>query len=125
VDTAAYRIAVVVSCVASLLVIWVNIVQSDVNPASTWYLGVPLVAIVSVAAARLRPRGMSRALFVTALAQAVALAIVLTVRDPQVTPWTAPVVRGFGLNASFCLLFAGCALLFRTAARRKSAPGTS
>jgi hypothetical protein len=66
---------------------------------------------------------MARALFVTALAQALVLAIVLMVRNPGVTPWTAAVLRGFGGNAVFFMLFVGSALLFRKAASVESAPG--
>jgi len=75
------------------------------------------VGIIGTAIARFRPAGMARALFATALAQAVVLAIALMIRNPQVTPWTAAVVRGFGGNAFFGMLFVGSALLFRTAAR--------
>jgi hypothetical protein len=73
--------------------------------------------------ARFQPKGMARALFATAFAQALVLAIVLIIRDPQVTPWSAAVVRGFGLNAFFLILFVGSALLFRKAARGEPAPG--
>ena len=82
------------------------------------YLLVPLVGFIGAAVARFRPDGMARALFVTALAQALVLATVLIVRNPQVTPWTAAVVRGFGANAFFVMVFAGSALLFRKAASR-------
>jgi hypothetical protein len=102
-----------------------NFIQAadDVNPAAIWYLVVPIVGIIGAAVARFRPDGMARALFVTALAQALVLAVVLIVRDAQVTSWTAAVLRGFGLNAVFGMLFVGSALLFRTAARGESAPG--
>lgn len=86
------------------------------------YLWVPLVGIVAAAMARFRPDGMARALFVTALAQALVLAILLMTRNPQVTPWTAAVLRGFGANAFFVMLFVGSALLFRKAGRGETAP---
>jgi hypothetical protein len=44
-----------------------------------------------------------------------ALAIVLIIRNPEVASWTAAVLRGFGLNAFFVMLFVASALLFRKA----------
>jgi hypothetical protein len=125
VDRVAYRAAVGIALVGAFLLVWMNFIQAadDVNPAAIWYLVVPIVGIIGAAVARFRPDGMARALFVTALAQALVLAVVLIVRDAQVTSWTAAVLRGFGLNAVFGMLFVGSALLFRTAARGESAPG--
>jgi hypothetical protein len=67
---------------------------------------------------------MARALFATALAQALVLASALIIRNPQVSSWTPAVLRGVGLNAFFVMLFVGSALLFRKAGRGESAPGT-
>ena len=122
--TRAYRAAVAVALLTAFLLFWGNWVQAadDVNPDAIMYLSVPIVGIIAAAVARFRPEGMSRALFVTALAQASILAIVLMLRNPQVTPWTAAVLRGFGSNAFFAILFAGSALLFRKAGRAESAP---
>jgi hypothetical protein len=115
--TPAYRAAVGVALVTAFLLVWGNFVQAadGVNPDAMMYLSVPLVGIICAAIARFRPHGMARALFVTALAQALVLAIALIVRNPQVTPWTPAVLRGFGSNAFFIMLFAGSALLFRKA----------
>ena len=122
--TTVYRVAVGVALVAAFLLVWGNFVQAadDVNPAAMMYLSVPLVGIIAAAMARFRSDGMARALFVTALAQAVVLAIVLS-RNPPVTSWTAPVWRGFGGNAVNFMLFVGSALLFRKAGRGESASG--
>src|SRR5262245_6061615 len=116
-DNKAYRFGVGVAVVTALLVVCINFVQAadDVNPAAMMYFWVPLFGIIGAAVARFQPRGMTRALFATALAQALVLAIVLIVRNPQVTSWTPAVLRGFGLNAFFVMLFAGSALLFRRA----------
>jgi hypothetical protein len=125
VDTVAYRAAVGIALVAAFLLVWMNFVQAadDVNPAAVWYFVVPIVGIIGAAMARFQPGGMARALFATALAQALVLSIALTLRNPEVTSWSAAVLRGFGLNAVFGMLFVGSALLFRTAAREESAPG--
>jgi hypothetical protein len=113
--TPAYRAAVGVALVAAFLLFWGNWVQAadDVNPAAVMYFTVPLVGIIGATIARFRPDGMARALFVTALAQALVLLIALMIRDPQVTPWTSAVLRGFGVNAFFAMLFVASALLFR------------
>jgi len=124
--TIAYRAAVGVALVAAFLLVWVNLVQAadDVNPAAVMYFVVPIVGIIAAAMARLQPNGMARALFATALAQALVLASALIIRNPQVSSWTPAVLRGFGLNAFFVMLFVGSALLFRKAGRGESAPGT-
>lgn len=125
VDAIAYRAAVGVAFAAAFFLLWGNFVQmADVNPAAAMYFGVPIVGIIGAAVARLRPNGMARALFVTALAQALVLAAVLIMlidRNPQVTSWTPPELRGFGGNAFFVVLFVGSALLFRKAAQGESA----
>src|SRR5262245_36145238 len=79
--TTVYRVAVGVALVTVFVLVWGNFVQAadDVNPAAMWYLWVPLVGIVGAGMARFRPKGMALALFVTALAQALVLAIVLMV----------------------------------------------
>jgi hypothetical protein len=123
VDAIAYRAAVGVAFAAAFLLAWGNLVQFfDVNRAAVMYFGVPIVGIIGAVIARLRPAGMARALFATALAQALVLAGALIIRNPDVTPWTPPVLRGFAGNAFFVMLFVGSALLFRKAAQGQSAP---
>jgi hypothetical protein len=124
VDAIAYRAALGVALAAAFVLVWGNFVQAadDVNPAALMYFWVPLVGVISAVIARFRPDGMARALFVTALAQALVLAIALA-RNPPVASWSAAVWRGFGGNAFFFMLFVGSALLFRKAGRGESAPG--
>jgi hypothetical protein len=126
VDRIAYRAAVGVALAAAFVLVWMNGVQvaDDVNPAAVMYFGVPILGIIGATLARLQPDGMARALFATALAQALVLAIALMIRNPQATSWTPGVLRGFGLNAFFVMVFFGSALLFRKAARAESAPGS-
>jgi len=125
-DAIAYRAAVGIAFATGFLLMWGNFVQmADVTRAAAMYFGVPIVLTIGAAVARLQPNGMARALFVTALAQALVLAaalIILTTRNPQVSSWTPPEWRGFGGNAFFVMLFVGSALLFRKAARGESAP---
>jgi hypothetical protein len=126
VDTIAYRSAVGLALVSAFVLVWMNIVQAadDVNPAAMVYLSVPVLGIIGASMARFHSRGMARALYATALAQALVLVIALT-RNPPVTSWTAAVWRGFAGNTLFVMLFVGSALLFRTAARGESAPGVA
>src|SRR5262249_36751543 len=121
--TRAYRAAAGVALGTVFLLVWGNFVQGadDVNPAAFGYFVVPMVGITGAAIARFQSNGMARALFVTALAQALVLVIVLIFRNPQVTPWTAAVLRGFGGNAANAMFFVVSALLFRKAAREESA----
>jgi hypothetical protein len=125
-DTATYRAAVGVALAAGFALVWANFVQvaDDVNPAAVMYFGVPLVGIIA-AAARFQPTGMARALLATALAQTVVLTTVLAIRIPQVASWTWAVLRGFCGNAFLVVLFVGSALLFRRAARERSAGGAA
>jgi len=122
--TPAYRAAVGIALVAVFLLVWGNFVQGadDVNPAAFGYFVTPMVGIIGAAMVRFQPTGMARALFVTALVQALVLVIALIIRNPQVTPWTAAVLRGFGGNVFNVMLFLASALLFRKAARGESAP---
>lgn len=130
VDTSAYRAAVGIALAAGFLLFWGNFVQAadDVNPSAIMYFLVFPVGIIGAFIARFRPDGMARALFATALAQALILAIVL-MRNLPISAWTAAVWRGFGGNAFFVVLFVGSALLFRkafrTAERGESVLGTA
>jgi hypothetical protein len=125
-DATAYRAAVGIAFAAGFLLVWGNFVQmADVTPVAAVYFGVPIVGLIGAAVARLRPNGMARALFVTAIAQAMVLAaavMILISRNPEVSSWTPPEWRGLGGNAFFAMLFAGSALLFRKAGRGESAP---
>ncbi len=73
-DAFAYRAAVGIAFTAGFLLVWGNFVQmADVTPAAAMYFGVPIVGLIGAAVARLRPNGMARALFATALAQVLVL----------------------------------------------------
>ena len=118
-----YRAAVGVAVVTALLLVWVNgavgIIGDGGNPSTLMYFGVLAVGIIAAIAARLEPRGMARALFATALAQALVPMIALIIWNPQVNSWGAAGVLGvFGLNAFFVMLFVVSALLFRRARPR-------
>ena len=123
---AAYRAAVGIAAGASLLLMWANIaagiIGSDDNPANLLFYAVPVVALAGAAAARLRPRGMTRALLVTALVQALVPLVALLVFRP-VQPGAAGVAGVLALNLVFVLLFCVSALLFRRAGEAQAPQG--
>ncbi|MBD3232248.1 MAG: hypothetical protein GF315_00840 [candidate division Zixibacteria bacterium] len=107
-STVAYRAAVGIAVAAALLLIWMDLAVGigDDNSGGLIYLGV-LVLGTGSAIARFRPRGMARALFATALAQAFAAVIAMIV-------W-AQYLELLILNGFFISLWVGSALLFRRA----------
>jgi len=116
--TTAYKAAVGVAVVASLLLMWVNlavgIIGSENNPANVLYLGVIYIALIGATIVRLRPRGMSRVLFFTALTQALVPVIALLIWRPTFDD-PPGMVGVFFLNAGFVTLYLVSALLFRHA----------
>ncbi|HUR95060.1 MAG TPA: hypothetical protein VMY76_10780 [Gemmatimonadales bacterium] len=117
----AYRAAVAVALGAALTLVWLNlavgVIGTEDDRANLMYVGVLAVGGVGAVIARLRPRGMAHALFATALAQAVAGAIALTLRLGD--PWSPP-AELLLLNGVFVALFTGSGWLFRQAARQPS-----
>ena len=80
-DDRAYKAAVIVSLIATLLLFWINgavgIIGDANNGANLMFAGVVGVALVGAFLARLRPIGMAIALAATALAQTLVAAIAL------------------------------------------------
>jgi hypothetical protein len=117
-NSTAYRAAIGVAVAAALILVWlslgVGIIGKDGDPANVMYFGVLAVGIIGAIIARLEPRGMARALFATALAQALVAAIALIAGLGL--PWSGPAELVL-LNAFFIASFAGSAWLFRRAAR--------
>jgi hypothetical protein len=109
----SYRAAVGVALSAALLLVWMNlavgIIGSEDNSANLMYIGVLAVLIIGAVIAHLRPHGMARALFATALAQAFVTVIALFA-EKQLA-----VLEILLLNGFFVALWVGSALLFRRA----------
>ena len=120
----AYRAAVGVALAAALLLVWINlavgIIGSEDNNANSMYFGVLAVGIIGAIVARFRAHGMARALFATALAQALVCVIALIIGLGS--PWSPP-AEILALNGFFAALFVGSALLFRYAAREHPPAG--
>lgn len=111
-----YRVAAGVAVVTGVILMWVNgavgLIGSEDNPANLMYGGVLAIGLIGAALARMRPVGMSWALFATAVAQFLVPVVAVIVWRPDFSPG---VVKVFGLNFGFVLLFAVSALLFRHA----------
>lgn len=105
-----YVIAFCVAVAAAFLIVWANlavgIVGEPGDPINRIFFGVVGVAVVAAVLARLQPRGMARAMLVTAIAQAVASVTALVIAGAYV----------FVLTAVFALLWLVSAALFRRAA---------
>ena len=119
----AYRAAVAVTVVAGFLLIWVNlavgIIGSEDNPANLIYLGILAIGIIGAVISRLRPLGMARTMFTTAIAQML-VPVILLIFWRSYLEESPGIVGVFGLNAFFAVLFVISALLFRSAARRQT-----
>lgn len=111
-ENLAYRAGAGVAVAAALMLVWANLavglIGSEDNLANLMYLGVLAVGIAGALVARFQPRGMARALFAMALAQALVAMIALGL--PSSRPLELVAINGF-----FVALFAGSAFLFRRA----------
>jgi hypothetical protein len=117
-DSIVYRAAVGVAVLAGLFLIWgnlaVGLIGSENNPANLMYAGVLAIGFIGAGIARFRPRGMMRALFATAIAQALVPIIALIIWRPTLDE-PPGIVGVFILNGFFVGLFVVSALLFRYA----------
>ena len=117
----AYRAAVGVALGAAFLLVWgnaaVGITDSD---ADLMYVVVPAVGIIGAIIARFQPRGMARALFAMALAQALVAVIALIA---GIVPAYNSAFEILGITGFYVALFVGSALLFRYAGREQTPAG--
>jgi hypothetical protein len=121
-QTIAYRAGVGVAVFAILFLIWVSlavgILGVEGDPADLMYLGVIAVGIIGAIVARFQPNEMARALFATALAQALVAAIAL-IMGKQNSP-SSSLREVLGVNVMFIVLFVASGFLFRHAAKGHS-----
>ncbi len=110
----SYRFAAGIGVGTGLFLVWVNgavgLIGSEDNPANALYGVVLAIGLLGAALARLRPAGMSRALFATAIAQFLVPVVAMIVWRPDFAPG---VVQVFVLNFCFVTMFAVSAILFR------------
>jgi hypothetical protein len=113
----AYRAAIAVAVGAALMLVWlmgaVGIIGIEGDRADLLYFGVLAMGISGAIVARFQPDGMARAMFVMAVATAVVGVIALLLGKHEAA--YSSVFEILGLNAMFATLFAGSALLFRSA----------
>jgi hypothetical protein len=120
----AYRAAVGVALAAALVLVWMNLavglIGTEDDRANLMYVGVLAVGSIGAIIARLRPHGMARALFATALAQSLVavIALIFGLGSPVSGP-----LEILALNGLFVALFVGSAWLFRYAAREQTPTG--
>ena len=108
----AYRIAVGVAVAAALLLVWMHgAVGTEDDSPGLMFFGVLVVGIIGAIIARFRPQDMARALFGTALAQAL-VAVIAMIAWKQY--FEILVLNGF-----FIALWVGSALLFRRASANR------
>jgi hypothetical protein len=121
----AYKSAVGLAIVTPLLLVWmigaVGVLGVDGDPADLMYVGVLAVGIIGAIIARFQSFGMARALFATALAQAL-VAVIALIAGKHQAPYSS-VGEILGLNGLFVTLFLGSAWLFRKAARERTDVG--
>ena len=115
-SSTAYQAAVGLVLLAGCLIVGLNVAAGligieDDDPANLLYVGVLAIGLIGALVARLQPRGMARASFATAAAQAVVGAIALRL------PNTASPLQIVILHSFLVALFAGAGVLFGHAAR--------
>ncbi|MCF8262241.1 MAG: hypothetical protein K9J12_15820 [Melioribacteraceae bacterium] len=121
-DRTAYRFAVGIAVVSGFLLIWINlavgIIGSEDNPANLLYLGVISTGIIGAVIANLKPLGMARTMFTTAVVQISVpfIALIFWSSTLEASPGFAGILF---LNAFFSVLFVISALLFRNASISK------
>lgn len=112
-----YRAAVAIAIATAAFLFFSNlavgIIGSEDEPANVMYFGVIAVAILGTVLARFRPRGMARAMFVTALAQASTIIIALVFGIHHYPE--SSVLEIFAVNGFFMMGWVVAGLLFRWA----------
>ena len=121
----AYKSAVGLALATPFLLVWiigaVGVLGRAGDRADLMYIGVFAVGIMGAIIARFQPHGMARALFATALAQAL-VALIALIAGMHQAPYSS-VGEILGLNGFFVALFLGSAWLFRNAAREQTPAG--
>jgi hypothetical protein len=119
----AYRAGAGVAIVSALMLVWVTgavgIIGTEDDAANLMYGGVLAVGIVGAIAARFQPDGMARAMFATAIAQALAAAVALaggmgSDADPG---WPRDII---GVTGMFVVLWLVSGMLFVKAGRERA-----
>lgn len=117
-----YRAGSLLAVFTGLFVVWVNlavgVIGNEDNPANELYFLVLLIGVAGAFFARLRPRGMSVAMNVTAVAMASVPVIAFFIWRP---PVDIGLVKVFTFNSFIALALAGSARLYRSAGLKSAA----
>ncbi len=126
-NNTAYRFAIGVALAAAFILVWVNaavgIIGTAHDDANMMYGVVLAVGVIGAIIARLKPDGMARALFATALAQLLLTTFAVIAgwgSAGPVWPWDVLLLNGF-----FAALWLLSAWLFRNAARERLPAGAA
>lgn len=116
--SSAYRIAAGVALAATFLLLWVNgavgIIGNESNDANMMFPGVIVIGVIGAFIARFQASGMSRALYATAIAQAIVAVVALVGGLGSTAPaWPQDVLL---LSGFFTVLWIISGRLFRKAA---------
>ncbi|MBS1581608.1 MAG: hypothetical protein JST66_05330 [Bacteroidetes bacterium] len=115
----AFRWGALVALAAGLLLAWSNaavgIVGAGANTANALYFAVLAIGLSGCWVAGFQAKGMSMALFATAVAQALVTGLAVLFNWGRSAD---PIASLLGINAFFVALWIGAALLFRRSAER-------
>jgi hypothetical protein len=119
--SSAYRFAAGIALAAAFILVWVNgavgIIGDEGNDANLMFFGVLAVGVIGSVVARFHPRGMARAMLVTAMAQAAAAAVAVIAGLGATGPaWPGDVLV---LTTFFVLMWLVSAWLFRKSIPRR------
>ncbi|RFT14999.1 MAG: hypothetical protein OP8BY_1109 [Candidatus Saccharicenans subterraneus] len=121
---ALYRLAVALASATGLLLFWTNlavgIIGSEDEPANLMYFGVLAVAFVGSVVSRFQPRGLARAMWVTAGAQVLTIVIALLAGWQHLAE--SSLTEIIGINCFFAMLWAISGLLFRWVKQENTPP---
>lgn len=110
-----YRVASVLAVLCVLGLIWVNgavgIIGNEGNPANLMYGGVIVIEIIGALLAQFKAGGMSRAMFASAGAAAVVVAIALATNQHQGDWHNATEI--IGATGMFITMYLAAGILFR------------
>lgn len=117
-----YRSAVGLTLATAIILLWVNgavgVIGSENNDANLMYFGVLAVGVIGAVIARFQPRGMSLALFATAIVQALVTLVAVVGRLGYPASGLLDLLF---LNGFFIALWVVSACLFRQTARTATA----
>jgi hypothetical protein len=112
-NSSLYKKALALSIGAGFILIWINaavgIIGED-NGSNLLYFGALLIGFISAALMKFESKGMSRALFITALLVFLIPFIALLIGIKDFSP---SLLKVFALNTFFALVFLGSGLLFK------------